>query len=122
MIISRLSWRRVRRAPRSNTQVHTLALRAEEAQDLHRPIAGASEPMRRAGVELRGLARLHHQIVLGDHETQTPAQHLQPLVALMGARVVDQKAADDLVERDLVGACDREQQLQCRAPQPCLEA
>src|SRR5262245_38873603 len=56
------------RRPRSDAQVQALTLRAEEAQDLHRRLAGASEPVRRAGVELRGLTWLHHQVVLGDHE------------------------------------------------------
>ena len=45
-------------AARPGPDVHPLALRAEQAQHLGGLVAGAAEPVRHAGVELGGLARL----------------------------------------------------------------
>jgi hypothetical protein len=63
--------------------VHALALRAEEAEDLGRLLAGAAEPVGHAGIELRDLAGAEHEIVLVEDQSHPPRQHVQPLVSVV---------------------------------------
>lgn len=51
--------------PRPGADVHALALRAEDRQHLGRLRPGAAEPVRDARVELRDLAGLHDEVMLG---------------------------------------------------------
>jgi 2-polyprenyl-6-methoxyphenol hydroxylase-like FAD-dependent oxidoreductase len=53
-------------AARPGPDVHALALRPEQGQQLGGLGPGAAEPVRDAGVELGGLARLHDEVVLGE--------------------------------------------------------
>ena len=46
--------------------VHPLALRAEQDQQLNGFGPGRAEPVRHARVELGGFARLHDEVVLGE--------------------------------------------------------
>jgi hypothetical protein len=46
--------------------VNPLALRAEQDQQLGGLGPGGTEPVRDAGVEFGGLARLHDEVVLGE--------------------------------------------------------
>ena len=65
----------------------SFALPAEQAEHLDRLVAGGSEPMGQAGVELRDLAGPHGDVVVGQDQTDPPGEHVQPLVALVGAQV-----------------------------------
>jgi 2-polyprenyl-6-methoxyphenol hydroxylase-like FAD-dependent oxidoreductase len=53
-------------AARAGPDVHALALRPEQGQQLGGLRPGAAEPVRDAGVELSGFARLHDEVVLGE--------------------------------------------------------
>jgi 2-polyprenyl-6-methoxyphenol hydroxylase-like FAD-dependent oxidoreductase len=53
-------------AVRPGPDVHALALRPEQGQQLGGLRPGAAEPVRDASVELGGFARLHDEIVLGE--------------------------------------------------------
>src|SRR5690606_10074532 len=75
------------RSPGPCPDVHPLALRAEQTEELHRPLPRRSEPVRHPGVELGGLPRRQHHVVLAEHQPQLPGQHVQPLVALVRARL-----------------------------------
>ena len=67
--------------------MRALAVSAEQAQDFHRPITGGSEPVRDLGVELGDFARAHGDVVVGEDQPQLAAQDVQPLVALVGAKI-----------------------------------
>ena len=53
-------------AARPGPDVHALALRPEQDQQLGRLRPGTAEPVRDAGVELGGFPRLHDEVVLGE--------------------------------------------------------
>jgi aromatic ring hydroxylase-like protein len=53
-------------AARPGPDVHPLALRPEQDQQLGRLRPGAAEPVRDPGVELGGFPRLHDEVVLGE--------------------------------------------------------
>jgi 4,5-epoxidase len=53
-------------AARPGPDVHALALRPEQDQQLGGPRPGAAEPVRDPGVELGGFPRLHDEVVLGE--------------------------------------------------------
>ena len=53
-------------AARPGPDVHALALRPEQDQQLGWLRPGAAEPVRDPGVELGGFARLHDEVVLGE--------------------------------------------------------
>lgn len=65
--------------------MYTFSLAAEQAEDLHGRFAGGAEPMWQSGVELGGLTWSQDQVVIGHDEPQTPGEHVQPLIALVGA-------------------------------------
>src|SRR5688500_18465213 len=69
---------------RPGPQVGSFALPAEEAEDLHRRAVRAAEPVRDAGVELRGLAGGQHQVLVTEDQAQATAEDVDPLVALVG--------------------------------------
>jgi hypothetical protein len=69
------------RGPR--TQVRALALRAEQAEELHGLGAQAAEPVRYARVELGRFARRERQVVFTQDKPQPPVQDIEPLVAFV---------------------------------------
>ena len=141
---------------RARADVHALALRAEQAQDLDRRVLRprGAEPVRHPRVELGRLAGGQDQVVLAEHDPEPAVQHVQPLVTLVGPRFghvalarrdhqlvclqpartagqrvhghpvplhrprmhprVGDRRRDELIQRDLVGTGDGEQQLQRR--------
>lgn len=68
---------------------HALARACEQAEDLGGLFAGAAEPMRLHGVELRDLPRLDHPVLLADDQTHPAAQNVDPLIPLVDPRVGD---------------------------------
>ena len=50
-------------------------------------VVGAAEPVRDAGVELGRFAGGEDEVLLAEHQPQPPAEHVEPLVALMGVRL-----------------------------------
>jgi hypothetical protein len=70
----------------AHRHVHPLALLADEGQVFDTTLVGTAEPVRNAGIELRNLARHRGEIVGTRHEPKPPAQHVEPLVALVHAR------------------------------------
>jgi hypothetical protein len=78
---------RPRRPARRGPEVHPLALRTEQAEDLDRLVAGRPEPVGHAGVELGDLAGSELDVVVGDDEPQPSGEHVQPLVALVDPEV-----------------------------------
>src|SRR3712207_7919678 len=59
----------------ATTEIYTLslhdALPIYEGEDLDRA-ADAAHPVRRPGAELRGLARLEHEVLVAEHEPEAP--------------------------------------------------
>src|SRR5690349_17007040 len=72
------------RAGRTRPHMHPLPLWPEQAQELHGPLPRRPEPVRHPRVELGGLPRTEHHIMIGQHEPQPPRHHVQPLIALVG--------------------------------------
>src|SRR5680860_1303889 len=82
------SARRLPRVGGAGAHVDPLALTAEDGQELDRALVGATEPVRHTGVELRGLARLEHDVVLSQHHAQAAVEDVEPFVALVGLGAV----------------------------------
>ena len=93
------------RSPGAGPHVHALTGTAEDAQHLGRPVAGAAEPVRQLGVELGGLARPEHQVLVAQDQAHPAGQHVEPLVAVVGARLRRRLARgdDDLPGLDAAG-------------------
>lgn len=68
---------------RCGAYVHAFTLSPEEAEEFRGAVTGAAKPLRHAGVELRGLARPQHQVLLAQNEPQPPGQNVDPLVAFV---------------------------------------
>ena len=79
-------------------KLHPLAWASEQAEDFGGFVAGIAEPVGNAGVELDGLARSEHDVLLPDDQPHPSAQDVHPLVTLVhswpGPSRVDRK--DDL--------------------------
>src|SRR4051794_33132002 len=71
----------VRGGPSAN--MHSLSRGPEQAEHPHRLRAGAAEPMRSPCVDPGRLARLQHEVVLAEHQPQSAAQDVQPLIPLV---------------------------------------
>src|SRR5215471_10825451 len=86
---------------RAGPEVDVLALGPEQDQHLGGLRPGAAEPVRGAGVELGGFARLHDEVMLAKPQPQPAGEHVHPLVALVALLI-----ALGLARRDvhLVGA------------------
>src|SRR3984957_19420340 len=79
---------------RAGAEVGTLALTAEEAQELDGfPFAGRAEPVRDPGVELGRFARAEGQVVVTEAEAEVAVEHVDPLIALVGLQFVLQVPA-----------------------------
>ncbi len=63
--------------------MQALALGAEQARQLDRFLAEAVEPVRQASIERGCFAGTEHQVVVSEHESELPGDHIQPLVALV---------------------------------------
>jgi hypothetical protein len=72
--------------------VGSLALSADEAEEFGRPGAGATEPVRGAGVELDGFARRQNEVLLSEHEAEAPVQDEGPVESFVNSQVGAQKA------------------------------
>src|SRR5215207_6621295 len=70
---------------RRGADVHALAVAAVHAEDLDRLVAGRAEPVRQAGVELGDLARLPRDVVLAQDQPHLAREHVEPLIARVGA-------------------------------------
>jgi hypothetical protein len=86
------------------SDVCAFSLLADEAEKFHGSCAGGSEPVRGAGVELGGLARLEDDVVLAEDESESAVEDECPVVALVGAQVgfgiVSPGGDDELVGLD----------------------
>src|SRR5437773_1383725 len=71
------------RGARGRPQVGAFTLGAEQAEHLGRPVAAAAEPVRDPGVELGGLARPQHHVLVAEHQAELAVQDVEPLVALV---------------------------------------
>jgi hypothetical protein len=60
---------------------------AEQAEDLDGLVTCGSEPVREPGVELSDLAGAHGDVVFGQDQPHLSRQHVEPFVALMGAKL-----------------------------------
>ena len=81
---------------------------SEDAEDLGRFVAGAAEPVRHLGVELRDLARPEHPVLIAENETEPAGQHVDPFVPVVGARLgVDLARRDHDLPRLHAGWCTR---------------
>ncbi len=78
----------------SSAQVRAFTLSAEEAEDLDGFGVGAAEPVWHAGVELSRFAGGEHEILVAEHQSEPPAQDVNPFVAFMGLRLGDDRLAD----------------------------
>jgi thioredoxin reductase len=79
--------------------MRALAVTAEQDEHLGGP-ADAAHPVRRPRAELGRLSRFEDEVVVSEHEPEPAAEHVQPLVAVMAARV--RRSA--LGQREVVGA------------------
>src|SRR5262245_26739442 len=71
------------RSARWRTQVRALTLITHQRQNLDQ----AARPLRRPRAELGGLAGLEHKILVAKHEPEAAAEHVDPFVPLVRARV-----------------------------------
>jgi mRNA-degrading endonuclease RelE of RelBE toxin-antitoxin system len=65
------------------TDVGAFAVLTEQAQDLHRPVTGGTEPVRYLRVELGDLTGHHRDVMASEHQAEFTAEHVQPFVALV---------------------------------------
>lgn len=78
----------------------TFTLGAEKTQYFHWPIVDRTEPMWHLGIEFRGLARLHDDVVFAEDQSQSAVENVKPFVTLVDARIrVGASGIDD----ELVG-------------------
>ena len=84
MLTARGCWRCVRLLL---MQVHPFARTSEDAEHFGGAVAGAAEPVRHLGVELGCLADTEDQILVTQHEPHPAREDVEPLEALVGARV-----------------------------------
>jgi hypothetical protein len=75
--------------------VHSLAVASMHAQDLDRLIACWAEPVREARIELGNLARPHCDVVLAQNQPHLAGQDVEPLVAVMSAKLALPFRRDD---------------------------
>ena len=67
--------------------MHSLALGAEEAQDLHRLFASAAEPVGHPCVEVGDLSRAENNVVVSEDEAHASRRDVQPLVPFVGFQI-----------------------------------
>jgi hypothetical protein len=67
--------------------VHSLALAAEEAQELLRLLASAAEPVGHLCVEVGDLSRAENNVVVSEDEAHASGQDVQPLVPFVGFEI-----------------------------------
>ena len=98
---------------RRGADVRAFALLADEAEELDGAGAGGSEPVRGAGVELRGLAGLEDEVVLAEDQAERAVEDVDPVIALVGAQVglgvVASGREDELVGLDSAGSAGERQ-------------
>lgn len=84
--------------------VGALALFPDEAEEFHGAGAGGAEPVRGAGVELRGFAGLEHEVVFAENETERAVEDVDPVVAFVCTQVrllfIFSRREDELVGLD----------------------
>ena len=100
-------------ARRGARREHASACRGcVHAQDLDRLVASRAEPVRQPRVELGHLAWPHGDVVLAEDQAHLPGQDVEPLVAVMGAKVAFALGRDDdLPDREPARLlCEREDQ------------
>ncbi len=78
----------------------TFALGAEKTQYFHWPIVDRTEPMWHSGIEFRGLARLHDDVVLAEDQSQSAVENVEPFVTLVNARI---RVGANGIDDELVG-------------------
>ena len=67
-------------------------------------VASRTEPVREPGVELGDLTGSHRDVVVGEDQAQLPGQHVEPLVAVVGAQLgFAALGRDDHLPRVLTG-------------------
>jgi hypothetical protein len=67
--------------------VGAFALFTDETEIFDGTRAGGSEPVRGAGVELRGFSGPEDHVALAEHEAQCAVEDVDPVVALVRAQV-----------------------------------
>lgn len=72
---------------RPGSDMNALALWPEQAEYLHRPVPGAAKPVRNPSVEFSHFTHLQHYVLVTKHKPTLAAEHVEPLVALVGTQV-----------------------------------
>jgi len=63
--------------------VDALALRTEDAEELHGTLVGVAEPVRQVGVELGDLSLGEDEVPVAEDHPQPAVQDVEPVVALV---------------------------------------